>query len=77
MKTYKTSDDDQIIKASSNLDIVNQLKNGGRFTADETPTEYIKGFAERMNEYNGRQIRSDSIDNFIEDLMASGYLKEM
>ena len=76
MKTYKT-EDNQIINASSNLDIVNQLKNGGRFTADETPIEYIKGFAERMKEYDGRQIRSDSIDNFIEDLMTCNYLTEI
>ncbi len=76
MKTYKT-EDEQIIKASSNLEIVNQLKNGGRFTADETPTEYIEGFAERMKEYDGRQIRSDSIDNFIEDLIGCDYLTEI
>lgn len=76
MKIYKT-EDEQIIKASSNLEIVNQLKNGGRFTADETPTEYIEGFAERMEEYDGRQIRSDSIDNFIEDLIECNYLTEI
>ena len=77
MKTYLTSDDNQIIKASSTLEIVNQLKNGGRFTADQTPQEYIKGFAERLKEYDGRQIRFDSVDNFIQDLIQSGYLKEI
>lgn len=77
MKTYLTSDDNQIIKASFNLEIVNQLKNGGRFTADQTPQEYIKGFAERLKEYDGSEIRFDSVDNFIEDLIQSGYLKEI
>jgi hypothetical protein len=76
MKTYKT-EDEQIIKASSNLEIVNQLKNGGRFTAEETPKQYIKGFTERMKEYDGRQIRSDSVDNFIEDLIQCDYLTEI
>lgn len=76
MKTYKT-EDEQIIKASSNLEIINQLKNGGRFTADETPKKYIKGFAKRFNEYEGTQIRFDSVDNFVEDLLGCGYLKEI
>ncbi|WP_338813176.1 hypothetical protein V9L05_17720 [Bernardetia sp. Wsw4-3y2] len=76
MKTYKTSDE-QIIKASSNLEIVNQLKNGGRFTADETPKQYIKGFAQRFKEYEGTQIRFDSVDNFVEDLLKIEYLTEI
>ncbi|WP_291726189.1 hypothetical protein [Bernardetia sp.] len=77
MKTYITSDDDQIIKASSALDIVNQLKNGGRFTADQPPQEYIREFAERMKEYDGSQIRSDSVEHFVEDLLSIKYLKEI
>lgn len=76
MKTYKTKEGDFLL-ASSNLEIVNALKNNGRFTADETPKQYIKGFAKRFNEYEGKQIRFDSVDNFVVDLLGCGYLKEV
>jgi hypothetical protein len=76
MKKYIT-ENEEVLEASSNLEIVNKLKNSGRFTEGQTPTEYITGFAMRYKNYDGADIRSDSIDNFVEDLIKFGYLIEM
>jgi hypothetical protein len=76
MKKYIT-ENEEVLEASSNLEIVNELKNSGRFTAGQTPTEYIKGFSKRYKEYAGVDIRSNSIDNFVEDLLSCEYLKEV
>ncbi|WP_338761786.1 hypothetical protein WAF17_16200 [Bernardetia sp. ABR2-2B] len=76
MKTYKTQDE-QVIKSLSNLEIVEQLKNEGRFTRQESIEKYMKGFAERLKEYEGIEIRFDSVDNFVEDLIKNNYLIEI
>ena len=75
MKKYILEDGD-VLETYSNLDLVNQLKNN-RFTTEQNTKEYMKGFAFRYKEYEGKSIRFDTIDNFVEDLIENKFLKEI
>ncbi len=71
---YKT-EEGELIEGNSPKEIVRALRDGGRFTADQTDDEYMKGFAARWKQYSGNDIRFDSAENFIEDLNKTGFLK--
>ena len=71
---YKT-EDGELIEGNSPIEIVRNLRDGGRFTAEQSDEEYMKGFAERWKEYSGNKVKFDSAENFINDLVKTGYLK--
>lgn len=70
---YKT-EDGELIQGNSPVDIVRALRDGGRFTADQADAEYMLGFAKRWKEYSGHDIRFDSAENFVNDLVNTGGL---
>jgi hypothetical protein len=70
---YKT-EDGELIQGNSPIDIVRALRDGGRFTADQSDDEYMNGFAKRWKEYSGHDIRFDSAENFVNDLVNTGGL---
>lgn len=71
---YKT-EDGELIEGNSPIEIVRNLRDGGRFTADQADDQYMKGFSERWKEYSGNKVRFDSAENFVNDLVKTGYLK--
>ncbi len=71
---YKT-EDGEFVEGNSPIEIVRALRDGGRFTAEQTEDEYMKGFAERWKEYSGNAVRFDSAENFVDDLVETGFMK--
>ena len=71
---YKT-EEGELIEGNSPTEIVEKLRDGGRFTANQKTDEYMKGFAERWKQYSGNEIRFDSADNFVNDLLETGFFK--
>ncbi|MEZ0484320.1 hypothetical protein [Fibrella aquatica] len=72
--TYKTPEGD-VLTGTSPTDIVTALRDGGRFTAQQTLAEYMETFAERFEVWNGpTPLRIDTPDNFVADLITEGYL---
>lgn len=70
---YKT-EDGELIQGNSPIEIVRNLRDGGRFTANQADGEYMIGFAKRWKEYSGHDIRFDSAENFVNDLVKTGCL---
>jgi hypothetical protein len=58
-----------VFNAASPLRVVEWFRDGSRFCADETIEQYIKGFSGREKLYSGVDLRIDSIDNFVKDLV--------
>lgn len=71
--TYKIKDGG-VLEAKTPHEIVEKLKAGGRFTEGQDNETYMAGFAFRAKEMYGLNIRIDSIDNFVADLLSEGYL---
>ncbi len=71
---FKT-EEGEIVEGNSPIEIVRALRDGGRFCADQTDDEYMKGFAERWKEYSGGVVRFDTAYHFIDDLIKTGFLK--
>lgn len=71
---YKT-EDGEFVEGNSPIEIVRALRDGGRFTTNQTDDEYMKGFAERWKQYSGYDIRFDSAENFINDLVKTAFLQ--
>lgn len=42
---------------------------GSRFCADETIEQYIQGFSKREKLYSGADLRVDSVERFVADLV--------
>lgn len=74
MKKYKTKDGD-VVQGATASQVVNQMRNTGFFTADESQAEFMRGFAERYRQVSGNTIRHSSPEKFIESLLQTGYLK--
>ncbi|KAB7728034.1 hypothetical protein F5984_19970 [Rudanella paleaurantiibacter] len=75
---YLLEDGSGVVEAATPAELINQLKDGGRFTAEQTIQEYMDEFAVRFTEfYGGRAPRTDSPDNFIADLEEQGWLKKV
>ncbi|MDD4429538.1 MAG: hypothetical protein PHG64_14280 [Paludibacter sp.] len=75
MRTYRLADGG-IITANSPIDFITKLRESSKFNSDISVAEFMKFFADRMKTYDGSIIRTDSPDNFISDLLKSGYIIE-
>ena len=73
--TYKT-EDGEVLTGTSAEEIVTALRDGGRFTADQSLPDFMAGMADRCKEWNGAQVRSDSYENFVTDLTGNNFLIE-
>lgn len=67
MPNYKTYDGD-VIKATSPADLVRQLHEGSRAPAP-SDAEFMHQYAERVKLQSGDEIRHDTPEHFIADLL--------
>ncbi|AYQ31401.1 hypothetical protein [Runella sp. SP2] len=74
MIKYKDRNGEVITGTSLQL-LLEALRDGSRFGAEQTLEEYLKETAERVREYNGLEweVRTDSYENFVADLEKAGY----
>ncbi|MCC8186492.1 MAG: hypothetical protein LIP08_02995 [Bacteroides sp.] len=73
-KNY-TLQDGGIITASCAAEFVTNLRESSRFDNECTDQDYMSNFAERFKQYSGSEIRTDTPDNFLEDLIKFDYAK--
>ncbi len=73
-KTYKLMDGGSIT-ADSIHDFVTKLRESSKFDSEGSNEEYIKGFAERYKIQTGNTVKTDSEDNFFEDLLKTGFME--
>ena len=62
------------ITATSSKDVVTQLRRGSIFFADDTDSEYMKGYSHRAS-LLGTAIRYDNAENFVKDLLKAKLLE--
>lgn len=63
-----------VVEATTPLELINKLKQGGRFTEGQTPEEYVLGFSQRAKQDKNVNIRTDSFENFVEDIIKYDYV---
>jgi hypothetical protein len=68
---------DELIKGSSLKEVVEDLRNGSRMASHEDLPTYMKGFSEREKIYSGSDVRYDTIENFVADLVTCGFWKRV
>lgn len=73
-KTYTLQDGGKIT-ATCPSDFLTKLRTGSRFDSECTDEEYMKAFAERYKIQSGHDIRTDSPENFFEDLVQTDYIR--
>lgn len=73
-KTYILQDGGKII-ASCSSEFVTNLRESSRFDSECSDQEYMTNFAGRFVQYSGHEVRTDSPDNFLEDLIKYDYAK--
>jgi hypothetical protein len=73
MPNYKTYDGD-VLTATSPADLVRQLHAGSRAQAP-SDAEFMHQYAERVKVQSGAEIRYDSPEHFIADLIKVKRLK--
>lgn len=64
----------QEFEANSNEEIVLKMKEGG-FTASQTISEYMLGYAIRAVHWNNSDIRATDTDSFVEDLIKNKHIE--
>ena len=62
------------ITATCAADFVSKLREGSRFDSECTDQEYMFNFADRYRDQCGKVVRADSPENFLNDLIAFGYV---
>lgn len=75
MKKYILQDGDRIA-ASSAEEFVRLLRESSWFDRDCTDREYMERFARRHNESYGVKVSTDTPEQFMADLIKTGYIKE-
>lgn len=75
MNTTYTLKDGDTITATSAADFVTRLRESSLFDSDCTDQEYMYHFADRYLDQTGYVIRTDSPEDFLNDLIDLGYVK--
>lgn len=73
MRTYRLKDGG-VITANSPMEFLTKLRESSKFNSEVSDAEFMKLFTDRMKTYDGSIIRADSPENFISDLILSGYI---
>lgn len=63
----------EAIEGASPQEVVEALRDGSRFSSDETLDNFMMGFAYRHKTWSGIDVRWDTVENFIEDLTSAGW----
>ncbi|WP_276496703.1 hypothetical protein [Pontibacter litorisediminis] len=74
-KTYEFLGGGQA-KAASHLELANNMR-GQSFTPSDSLEEFMEDTAKRCKTFSGVDIRTDSADHFIDDLITHGYVTEV
>lgn len=61
------------VEAEDYQELANKLWNS-MFIPDDTIAEWMAGSAKRAAIYNGSQIRTDTVEHHIEDLIKNGFV---
>ena len=63
------------IAACCPSEFVRLLREGSWFDSECTDGEYMVNFSKRYNELHGVTVRTDTPENFMDDLKKYGYIK--
>lgn len=61
---------------TSNFEVVENMWQTS-FDPNDTMEEYMQDVAKRAKVQRGSDVRTDSVDSFVEDLVKEGFLKEI
>tara|TARA_R110002124_G_scaffold272617_1_gene441813 strand:- start:182 stop:415 length:234 start_codon:yes stop_codon:yes gene_type:complete len=71
--TYKT-EDGELIKGNSPLELLTDLKNGSRFGHVDPLEVYLEKFIHRINEFNGTMLTyTGDHEKTVQDLVEVGF----
>lgn len=74
--TYKLKDGGSIT-ASTPEEFVTGLRKSSRFDSHCSDAQYMENFADRFKIQEGRDVRFDSPENFLQDLLADGFVSQI
>ncbi len=70
-------DDGKIFEADSDQELCEKIHASAIFLADQSLQEYLAGFAGRIKDMDGLDIRAWPPEKFIADLLAHGILTKL
>ncbi len=76
MAKYKTLDD-RIFQGDTAEELCQNLHASAMFLADQSLQEYMAGYAERIKDMDGVDIRAWPAEDFIADLIAQGIITRL
>lgn len=72
---YKLKDGGAI-NASTPSEFVTNMRKSSRFDSDCSDAQYMENFADRFKIQAGKDIRFDSAEHFLQDLLEDGFVSE-
>lgn len=72
---YLIKTENEIIEGATAKELALALKKGSKFASEENLSEYMRGFAQRYEELTGQKLAYNNSTNFINSLLAVGYLE--
>jgi hypothetical protein len=73
MRTFHLKDGGTVTAAFP-AEFVTRLREGSMFDSECTDEAYMKNFADRYKIQSGHPVRADTPEQFLDDLLASGYI---
>jgi hypothetical protein len=77
MKKRYDIQNDEVIYAADAHEFVTELREGSRFDYHGTNAEYMARFAQRRVTTNGTRPRTTSEEEFLEDLIKTGFVRKI
>lgn len=72
---YRDVESNDVISADTPAEIV-RIMNGRSFAPSDTEAAFMSDLAERVEQFSGHTVRTESADTFLADLVNAGLLKE-
>jgi hypothetical protein len=78
MTSYKVRDyDTEVLDVNSNEELVELMRDVIAFIPASDNQSFMKGLAEQVKMESGDDVRTDTVDNFVTDLLSIGFLKQV
>jgi hypothetical protein len=78
MIRYKLRDyDAEVLDVQSNEELVELMMEVIAFIPAADNESFMRGLAEQVKMDSGDDVRTDSLDNFVSDLLSIGFLKKV
>jgi hypothetical protein len=78
MIRYKLRDyDAEVLDVQSNEELVELMMEVIAFIPATDNASFMRGLAEQVKMDSGDDVRTDSLDNFVSDLLSIGFLKKV